>query len=103
MEKKKVIFIIILVNLLVSLYSISYAGLYYIEVPNSITDDMFFSNSNEVNGQLKELIDNNLKDTNEEIAVVIFTRNGEPIKPSVNNSNFNNYLLKYILKNAIIL
>jgi hypothetical protein len=103
MEKKKVIFIIILVNLLVSLYSISYAGLYYIEVPYNITDDMFFSNSLDVNKQLMELINNNLKDTNEEIAVVIFTRNGEPIKPSVNNSNFNNYLLKYILKNAIIL
>jgi len=43
MEKKKVIFVIILVNILVSLYSISYAGLYYIEVPYNITDDMFFS------------------------------------------------------------
>jgi hypothetical protein len=79
------------------------AGIYNIEVPLTITDDMFFSNNNEANRQLMELINNNLKDINEEIAVVLFTRNGEPIKPSVNNSNFNNYLLKYILKNAIIL
>ena len=58
-----------------------HAGLYYIEVPLTITDEMFFSNSNEVNRQLMELINSNLKDTNEEIAVVVFTRNGEPIKP----------------------
>jgi hypothetical protein len=73
----------IIFSLLFILIAIGYlhAGLYNIEVPLTITDDIFFSNSAEVNGQLKELIDNNLKDINDEIAVVIFTRNGEPIKP----------------------
>ena len=69
--------------------TISSAGLYYIEVPEYITDDMIYNRYEEVEDELFNIIDRELYRKDEYIAVVIFTRNGEPIRPSSINADLN--------------
>jgi len=72
-----------IIAIIFGLWGLSQAGVYFINIPETITDDMYFHQSEEVRVQLKQLIDRELEGKNEEIAVVIFTRNGEPIKPTI--------------------
>jgi len=81
--------------LLIFASNIALAGLYFIELPNNITDDMYFHQSEEVRVQLKQLIDRELEGKNEDIAVVVFTRDGEPVKPT--NTFFEHLLHKKII------
>ncbi|RLC40812.1 MAG: hypothetical protein DRH51_04635 [Candidatus Coatesbacteria bacterium] len=70
-------------------FCISWAGLYYIEIPSYITDDMIYNRYEEVEDELFNIIDRELYGKDEYIAVVIFTRNGEPIRPSSINADLN--------------
>ena len=63
--------------------NISYAGTYFIELPQSITDEMFIKRTPYVNNILFELIKSKLEGQNDNIAVVIFTRDEEPVKPII--------------------
>ena len=70
-------------------FCISWAGLYYIEIPSYITDDMIYNRYEEVEDELFNIIDRELYGKDEYIAVVIFTRNGEPIIPSSSDNDLN--------------
>jgi hypothetical protein len=75
------IVIVLIVLLVVICFSSIQAGTHFIEVPKYITDDMFFGRSEDVKSQLRDLINKELIGSDEIIATIIFTRNGEPILP----------------------
>ncbi|MGQ9705555.1 MAG: hypothetical protein ACUVWP_00945 [bacterium] len=81
LKKFKIYFMIL--PLLVIANNIAYAGTYFIELPQSITDEMFIERTPYVNNILFELIKSKLEGHNDDIAVIIFTRNGEPLKPVI--------------------
>ena len=87
MRKGRVI--IPVMTIMLGLFSISQGGVYYVEVPSAITDEMFFGRSEYIDSKLMELVYRELEGKKEEIAVVIFTRNGEPIIPSSSDNDFN--------------
>ncbi|HEC79900.1 MAG TPA: hypothetical protein ENI43_01465 [Firmicutes bacterium] len=81
--------IIPIMTIMLGLFSISQGGVYYVEVPSAITDDMFFGRSEYIDSKLMELVYRELEGKKEEIAVVIFTRDGEPIRPSSIDNDLN--------------
>ena len=87
MRKGRVI--IPVMTIMLGLFSISQGGVYYVEVPSAITDEMFFGRSEYIDSKLMELVYEELEGKKEEIAVVIFTRNGEPIIPSSSDNDLN--------------
>jgi len=79
-----------IIIMILGLWCLSHAGLYFVEVPGTITDEMFFKGGPDIEKQLMTNVYNVLEGKKEEVAVVIFTRNGEPIRPTIMNEQINN-------------
>lgn len=87
MEKLELKMVSIVVLLIIGTFCLSQAGIYNVEVPEKITDEMFFGRSEYIDSKLMELVHRELEGKKEEIAVVVFTRDGDPIRQSFINDD----------------
>jgi len=58
--------------------SASYAGVHFVELPESITDEMMLNQTPELKNDLLDLINEEVQGSVDEIITIIFTRDGQP-------------------------